>query len=146
MSTRTLGLKILEKVGRTLAEAHGIRPHALTIESRQWPGRIRNPGDSPTVTSLAVSPAPNVGVVSEREVFTSGGVLRHGDLKVDRITPVYPEGGYTAEQLRPAPARGLEVVYVISGGYLDGEYELAGSDFSSGWDLKLFLTRKNTTP
>src|SRR5687767_8896316 len=75
----------------------GVWQNELDVVVRTWPGK---PGlGTPSDSVLRIAPRPEVSEVSPREIATSGGLLRQGDIKLTNITPAYPGGGYTIEQI-----------------------------------------------
>lgn len=125
----------------------GVWQNEVDVVVRTWPGK---PGlGTPSDTVLRIVPRPEITEVSPREIATSGGLLRQGDLRLTNLTPAYPGGGYTMEQLAPtAPANAQQrvgVFYVLTGPNA-GEYMRVGALVGDAFGYVLTLRRKNATP
>lgn len=110
MSVRTAGLKAVHAARKLLGPtATDLHTHRVIVRTRTWPGGDNGPevryGATYTDSDLEILPRPHV-----RE--TPGGGLLVGP-----ITPAHAGGGYTVDQLNPAPSltAGQEVLYVVIG-------------------------------
>jgi hypothetical protein len=118
--------------------------NTLSIITRTWPGK---PGEgTPTDSVLTLTPNPELREVSAREVASSGGRYKDGDIVAENITPAHVGGGYTPEQLKPTVAAPTgQIIYRITGP-LAGDYRLANLNVEDPFEYVLTLTRTNTTP
>jgi uncharacterized protein YjdB len=111
---------------RSLIKDLGLRRFAVTVRRRSWSGTYIGDG-TPIDQDITLSPLPRV-----RQSFASasrdprvleyllakGNVVDDRIYTVDKITPAYSGGGYTAEQLRlwaPPDAKNLELIVVLTG-------------------------------
>lgn len=136
---------IADRVRRTPV-ALDERPTTVRIRTRTWAGGRRGSDGPTTDTDVTLTPTPKVREVNQRDIAASAGRYILGDVKVGPITPTYPGGGYTMEQLAPTITEGgIEIIYVLAGG-VEGEYarvDLA-TDRTHSWFLT--LRRRRTTP
>ena len=141
LRTRFLGIadRLLDLTGPSRFD---IRTNQLTVRQRTWTGGV---GVGSYVDSDLVLPQKYaVRVLSQREIASSGGRYRQGDIIVGPITPSDGEGaGFTPEQLRPVPESGeVEILYVITGP-LAGRFHLVDSHFDQPFGYFLTLARSN---
>lgn len=92
MTLRDHLLPMVEVI-RGIPQALGLRPHVVTLVTRDWDGArvgLGNSEDVETVVTVA-NGTGNVRVqqVSSRDVVASGGLLTAQDLKVGPFTPGY---------------------------------------------------------
>jgi hypothetical protein len=136
-----------------------LRTVQLTIQVWAWDGDRLGEGDRDLVSEL-VMPKYQVKSLSSREVASSGGHFKAGDVRVLGIVPTYNKGttppttgGYSKDQLDPAgkfhefaaePVRNREVEYVLSGD-TDGIHVLIdlNTDRIASWSMVLRRTEKS---
>lgn len=138
---------------RGLFSEFGVARYTVTIRRSVWSGGKPGIGapthtDTPIVTSTGGSPL--VEQVSAREVASSGGTYREGDLRVRGITPRYTTpttGGYTPAMLRIAPASAAEeVLYVLTGDEGPIECTFVDGRFDDPIGYSVVVRRRRTTP
>ncbi len=129
---------------RALVESLGLRTNSLTIRTRTYSGE---PGVWPySDLDLVITPRPKMRWLTGAEVAASGGRYAEGDMKVTKITPAYAGGGYTPEQLRPAPTEdNVEILYVVTGPEA-GEYRLVDDSFDRNFGYELVIRLQRSTP
>lgn len=92
-----------------------------------------------------------VSKLTQKEILTSGGEFSFNDVKVEHITPTFPGGGYSLDQIAPSsqiPARALtdglpsdpavEYFYILSGD-INGKYRLITCNDDKALHYTLFL-------
>lgn len=130
--------------------AFDVVPNQLTIRTRTWAGGMPGADGGFTDADLVIPANYRIAQVSMREVSSSGGRYREGDLKIGPITPAWTvgsqSGGYTIAQLRPEPTSdGVEILYVITGTEV-GDYQLVEGQFDDRFSYFLVIRRRYTTP
>jgi hypothetical protein len=140
------------QTARGVIDGLGFRTSDVTIEVRFWPsGRIGTPdATSYTVeTTLALkNPRPRVRQLSSQEIASSGGQYEQADVRIDKLTPQWAQGGYTPAQLAPSVDPGdqsREVVYLLTGP-LNGEYRLINNSFDRALGYSLVVRRTRAIP
>jgi hypothetical protein len=131
---------------RAIPESLDERTTLVTIRTRTWVGGRRAAEGGYADVDLVLAPRPKVREVDQRDIDGSAGQYVTGDVRVGPITPSFPGGGYTKEQLAPTiVTNGVETSYLLSGG-IDGDYARIDltTDRSHSWFL--VLRRKRTTP
>jgi hypothetical protein len=145
----TLRSQVLEKVlqkTRPLLADLGLRQNSLSLVVRSWTGKPGATGSAATDSeAVEIFPIPRIRQLSSREVASSGGRYQDGDLRVDRLSPKHPGGGYDPEDLRPSVGQNQEIVYLVTGPN-EGEHELVDFDSSQNFQYVLVLRRRRTTP
>lgn len=147
MSLRTGLLKCAEAVRRIPSlPTVDVRPTTVTVRTRTWAGGRVGVDGGYTDVDFPILPTPLVREIAQREIAGSGGRYEVGDLRVGPMTPSYPEGGFTREQLAPeATTNGVEVLYVLEGG-ITGEYMRVDLQTDRSLSYFLLLRRKASTP
>lgn len=131
---------------RCAADFYPIRVTVLVVQAA---GAQFGVGPETVISSLELTPCP-VTQVSSRVVAASGGTYQMGDIRVGPITPRFPGGGFTAEQVdprltfSPAPTERRAVIYRLSG-QVTGDYALVSLDNFDpvDWYLVLRSTRRS---
>lgn len=149
MSIRTAMLRLANRM-RALPSRSSIDVWTtdVTIRKRTWLGGQVGKDGGYKDEDLVITPRPQVRELSEREIRSSAGRYRAGDVLVEHITPAAdPEcsGGYTQEQLRPVGTRAIQIIYVLSG-ELTGQYSLESLGVDDVLSYSLHLRRTRTTP
>gem|GEM_PF-6946013 len=67
------------------------------------------------------------------------------DVRVGPITPAGGGVGYTVDQLKPAGADGVEILYVLSGA-VAGEYAIVHLHTERPFRYEIVLRRRRRTP
>lgn len=101
MPTRLERLLPVFDRARRKVDNFGLRSTRILIRTRPWVSGKTEIGTSTNVVDLELDPRPRVAWSPD------GNALR-----VDRITPSFPGGGYTPAQLNPPQAAGVEHIYV----------------------------------
>ncbi len=145
MSLRTSLLPVVEAC-RAIAGSTGldIRTSQLTIRTRTWSGGRAGSGIS-TDSDLALPQRYKVSHLTAREVASSGGRYEMEDVRVGPITPAGGGVGYTVDQLKPAGADGVEILYVLSGA-VAGEYAIVHLHTERPFRYEIVLRRRRRTP
>jgi hypothetical protein len=136
-------LSVLDE-GRGLMGEFGLIPSQLTIRTRTWSGLRRDVGTA-TDVDLVLPPRYEVREVNGREIMSSGGEYTKGDVRVGPITPKNATSGYTPDELKPVGAKGIEIIYIITGP-LAGDYRLLDLSVDDPFGYVLTLRRMHTTP
>jgi hypothetical protein len=145
----------------------GLRPTAVTVETRTWSGGQINRG-AMTVTSrvqlcpanpmgdqTTVAPYYRVKHVSERMIANSGGRYEQGSVVVGPVTPYFTRpdgttGGFTEDQLNPKIyEQGIQLVYVLTAvgtTGITGEYSLVDIQRDAAMHYVVYANRMRTTP
>jgi hypothetical protein len=136
------GLRGVADAGRKIATP--IRTTRITVRRRTWPSQMGL--GTPTLVDFALPAWIKVVKATNKEVASSGGRITLEDVLAGPISPSYPGGGVTIEQLAPTITDDLtEVVYVLSGAIV-GEYTLLSMSTERPFRYMLTLRRKETTP
>lgn len=80
------------------SEGFGTRENRVFVVTRVWPGRIGEPGVTPSVSEMEIIPRPDVVNISENETrarYGSGGRYAAGDVDVTDIVPAFSIDGDT---------------------------------------------------
>lgn len=125
----------------------------LQIVTRVWAGGQPQADGGHTDTPLDIvgpdgQAAYRARQLTVREVASSGGRFREGDVRVGPITPAYNDGsssgGYTIAQLRPdAPDDATEILYMLTGG-IDGTFALLELRSDRPFQYTLILRDRRT--
>jgi len=109
--------------------------------------RTYSPASSAPVPNpdLILSPTPKVKQITTGEVVGSYGRFVDGDLKVGPITPAYPGGGYTRDQLVGGEGVSEELTTYILTGQITGEFTRVHIETSRNHSWFLTLRRRRTT-
>ena len=135
MSDRDDVLADIAEARQDVADA-GLRRYALVLRTRTWSGAARGLplGSTPTDSDVTITPPPKVRLVSEREIASSGGLLKQGDYQISRVTPAYTspsDGGYAPSDIDPmlqsAPASNVERTWILTGDEGSFECTIVGS-------------------
>lgn len=145
----------------------GLRPTAVTIETRVWAGGRIGRSTKTVQRQLQLAPPPASGdvqgptpyykvrQVTQREIASSGGRYEQGTVVIGPITPYYTRpdgttGGFLEADLNPViTSQGTEVVYVLTAVDtvgINGEYVLVDLERDSGLHFIVFANRRRVTP
>jgi hypothetical protein len=118
----------LEK-GRLKVQQEGLRTYRVWVRQASWStGEIHLGTRSESL--LEITPAPKVSESTS------------GELTVTNITPAYPGGGYTTEQLIPPITQGVDFDYVVRGpDGVDKTYQMVGGVATNAFRYTLRLQR-----
>lgn len=131
-------LKLAEKTRKIRAPISMVR---VTVRQRTWPAKVGV--GTPTDVDLLLPAYVKVREMNDREVASSGGLLKMGDVEVGPVTPKYPTGGFTQAQLAPeAPTPNVEIIYLLSGA-MTGEYRRKAFNTDKAFRYMLTLRRRN---
>jgi hypothetical protein len=125
-----------------------MRKTSVVVRTRTWSGD--RPGEGVSVDNdLALPGYVNIREISAKEIASSGGRFRVGDLEIGPITPPYSvatgSGGISGAELRPSPAPNAEVFFVLTG-ELSGEYKLVKAMTTGALSYRVVARRRRTTP
>lgn len=138
--------------------------HQLSIITKTWQGPRRgDPSNGgPTSTTLTLAQQYMVRQLTLKEISSSGGKFKEGDVMMYEITPwngVVGAGsvGYSPAQLDPtiastSPTDKVEVIYQltpgasVAGGPLAGNYALREGQFGDPFAYNLVLYRRRDAP
>jgi hypothetical protein len=145
LSFRTDLLHVVDEVRALRGPSPGldIQTVALTIVRRTWSGGRRGAGTATDVILTALPMRYKIRGLSEKQIASSGGRLEAGDVKVGPITPSYPGGGVTPDQLKPSGTTGGEVIHILTGASA-GEYTVVDIDTMKAFSYFLTLRRTST--
>jgi hypothetical protein len=94
----------------------------VTVRTRQWNGGEIGTG-AYADDDFTLGQEVRVSKLTQKEIGTSGGFFTFNDVKVTHITPAFPGGGYTLQQVAPstqmAPAVLEATGYADALGYSD---------------------------
>lgn len=127
----------------------------VTVRTRSWNGGEIGTG-AYSDDDFLIGQEVRVSKMSQKEILTSGGFFNFDDAKVTHITPAFPGGGYTLQQIAPStqfppkvetdkeitdfgvadPA--VEYIYVLSGD-INGNYRLKSVTEDHALHYTLFL-------
>lgn len=156
MTLRTSLLAAKDRIRAAVLSPSGLdmTPHQLTIRVRTWTGG-RKDADPPqglpafTDSDLVLPQQYKVRQLTMREVSSSGGKYRAGDIIVEHITPYDGDStGYTPAQLQPTIAgNAQELIYLLTGfGGLVGEYRIREFRGDKSLSYALVLRSVRDTP
>lgn len=105
-------LPVFQKVARKIPADLGLRTNVVKLRTRVWSSGKIGVG-AVTTTDVTVTPAPKLTYRPDQSLETV-------------VTPRNSAGGYTPEQVNPAPVAGQEFVWVvISPDGAEREYRVA---------------------
>jgi hypothetical protein len=110
-------LPTLDKIRAGIPSARGIRSVTLVVRKTLMSGSmIDNPSVSSTDTVIKSISGDRYKVreMSTKDVVASGGKYQSGSLRVGPMTPPFPGGGFTKDDLIPPSAKGQDVLYGIT--------------------------------
>lgn len=125
MSDRDDLLPTVDEI-RQIPTDFGIRRFAVILRRRIWSGNYVGDG-TPTNDDITLTPLPKVRdafAVGSNDpkmleyIIAQGNVIKDRYYKINRITPFYGSGGYTATQLRMRPSpdyKNVEPVVILVG-------------------------------
>lgn len=138
--------------GRRAAQAAAQRPTTVTIRVQTYDDGVNVAGAAlVSSTDTVVTPNPKVVPVADApsafgggDAVPTSGVLRATTFRVGPITPTFPGGGYSADDLAPAGASNMRVSVMLAGGPFaaGGEtHHVVALDASKPQSLYLLVTR-----
>lgn len=141
----------LDKIRAGIPSKIGIRLVSLTVRTKDWSGARVGQGTKTVTDTVIGGPMGTrykISVVSTKDVVASGGRYQAGQYKIGPITPPYPGGPFTVDQLIPPKLSGQarEVYYAISDD-VDGTQwcSSAGSDTLNALHWYLYLKLEGVT-
>lgn len=107
----------LDRIRTNIPSRIGVRSATLVVRTTQFLGDFLTGGES--VSEDKTIAGPNGGrykvrIVSTKDVVASGGLFQQGAMRVGPITPPYPGGPWTKDDLIPPSHAGREVIYGIT--------------------------------
>jgi hypothetical protein len=149
MSLRDDLLPVVDEA-RKITQDLGQRTTSLTVRTRTWSGT--RPGDGiPTDVDLVIPARYSIKELSpsavNQLVSNSGGSYGPGRYVKLWVTPAFNGGGYTQEQLSPDnSADNVEIIYVLAGSGINGEFNLCTMNVGRAYRYELLLVQRNATP
>lgn len=140
----------LDRLRTKIPTGIGVRSVTLTVRSTLFEGDLMTGGQTVVTDTVIGGPAGaryKVREVSAKEVVASGGKFQHGSLRVGPITPPYPGGAFTRDELLPPTEKGGDVLYGVTDSSGRTQWcELQGSDTLHDLHWYLVLNPTGTTP
>lgn len=109
----------LDKIRAGVPSKFGIRMVELKVRTKDWTTKNVGSGSKTITDTIIGGPGATrykIAVVTTRDVIASGGLYQAGQYKVGPITPPYPGGPFTADQLIPPklPGQNREIYYGVT--------------------------------
>jgi hypothetical protein len=140
----------LDKIRTRIPTKYGVRSVTLTVRTTRFVGDFLTGGTPVTADKAITSPAGDrykVRVMSTKDVVASGGLYQSGAIKVGPITPPYPGGGWTKDDLIPPTTDGGEVLYGLTEASGQTQWcQMASNDTLHDLHWYLVLNPTGTTP
>lgn len=148
MSLRDDLLPVVD-AARKITEDLGQRTTALTIRTRTWSGGRIGLGassDSDLVLPARYSIKELSATQVNQIVSGSGGAYGPGRYIRLWVTPAFTGGGYTQDQLDPDGSDGVEIIHILSGSGINGNFKLVSITLGRPYRYELVLVQRNETP
>lgn len=124
MATIVEGARPVLDGARSLLDGVGLREFRAYLRVRDWSGGQAGHGtmtETRTELTVANGGKPKVVALSPRQVVASGGQLGDTMFEIGPLTPAYPGGGVTPEDVNPPKVKGREMHYILVGPGLPAE-------------------------
>ncbi len=140
----------IDEIRASIPTDIGVRSVTLIVRTIAFTGDFLTGGTAASTDKAITNPSGSrykVRVVSTKDIVASGGKYQQGALRVGPITPPYPGGGFTKNDLIPASAANLEVHYGITDQTGQTQWcTMASNDTVHDLHWYLILNPAGTTP
>lgn len=153
MSLRDDLLPVVD-AARAITEALGQRTTALTVRTRTWAsgliGKKSDTGPDFTDSDVVLPARYHIKNLSPNQVNqivdASAGRLQPGQYVKVWVTPDFNGGGFSQAELAPQASEGVDIIYVLSGSGLNGNFNLATFNSDRPYRYELILRERNDSP
>lgn len=144
-SFRDAWLPKLDKIRAGIPSKFGIRQVELKVRVKTWSGGAVGKGGKTVTDTIIGGPGGTrykIQSVTTKDILLSGGLYQAGQYKIGPITPPYPGGTYTADDIVPPtlPGQTREVYYGVTDATGTTQWcSMVGADTLNALHWYLFL-------